>query len=397
MASVAQETLWLHDSNILIPLLAEGCYSHSFAVDYYQRVRSLTIIPFTTKHFVQEAYSGFQWALRNCSPRGVEGQLDYIREVISRAGYTENLFVDGFIRGAAEGRWQSFVEYAQALGYESISGVEKKLDEANIMQVQWPQFCGAAKEDEMVIAKISDEIRQERVRRDISRGEEQAKAEAEALHIIREIRKGTYGVNDQSFSRAYFVSTSRLLDSMYGASDGLLTWSPETLYRHLAFLLPRDVDAQNVFEAISTAYYASGINLIDDDAYHKYFLPDIAESRLKFERERQRYLAAMERDVKESAEFEKQFEQLPDLEKPRFVAQMGWRLARAAEEKARIEIVAARAEIRQLKEKLAAKQTERQRKERETRRIEAARVKNLKNSKHVRKRHLQAKKKRRKN
>jgi hypothetical protein len=86
----------------------------------------------------------------------------------------------------------------------------------------------------------------------------------------------------------------------------------------------------------------------------------------------------------------------PDLEKPFFVAQMGWRLADASkqrEELSRKRAIEAEARVKQLEsEKDKAWKTREKRKQEQ----EAARLRNLQDPKHLRKRLKQAKKRRKK-
>ena len=121
---------------------------------------------------------------------------------------------------------------------------------------------------------------------------------------------------------------------MYGGVDGLLTWSPESFYRHLTLLSGDAADATQIFESIMTNYYGFGVELVPtSESYAAYFGPVVAASRLSFQKESQKYLDAMERDVSERETVQEKFDRTPDLEKPLFVEQMGWAIARKEEER----------------------------------------------------------------
>jgi hypothetical protein len=115
-------------------------------------------------------------------------------------------------------------------------------------------------------------------------GKLQSDAEAEALQMLRLYRDGRL-TDDGKAKRAYFVSTSRLLDTMYKHSDGLITWLPETLYKHLQYLTADRVDPHRMFEAIASSFYGVGVNVLDEDAYRIVFKPAIGESKMIFERD----------------------------------------------------------------------------------------------------------------
>jgi len=91
------------------------------------------------------------------------------------------------------------------------------------------------------------------------------------------------------------------------------------------------------------------------------------------------------------------FEQTPDLEKPFFVAQMGWRRAEEAQQKERSatqRALEAETKIKQLEsEKDKAWKTREKKKQEQA----SARLRNLQDPKHLRKRQRQAKKRKRKN
>ncbi|KXK26114.1 MAG: hypothetical protein UZ01_03165 [Candidatus Brocadia sinica] len=90
------------------------------------------------------------------------------------------------------------------------------------------------------------------------------------------------------------------------------------------------------------------------------------------------------------------FDKTPDLEKPFFVAQMGWRRAEASqqrEELARQHALEAEAKVKQLESEKDKAWKTREKKRQEQ---EAARLRNLQDSKHIRKRLKQAKKRKKK-
>jgi hypothetical protein len=141
-------------------------------------------------------------------------------------------------------------------------------------------------------------------------------------------------------------------------------------------------------------YYYAGISFIDRDRYIRFFGRSIDSSKASYKKEKARYIAELEdtytRDIDEA------FEKTPDLEKPFFVAQMGWRLAEASQQREKLatqRALEAEAKVKQLESEKSKAWKIREKRRQEQ---EAARLRNLQDPKHVRKRLKQAKKRKRK-
>lgn len=390
---LALNTVWILDSNVLMPLAALESQRWSVMNNLLERLQSLGITPITTPAFIDEAWGAFRWM--RLQLQGVPDGFEMARllEVVQRPDYTEDPFVDGYIMGCASGRWASFSEFVDAIGGHNVETMTASLTGRGIRLVKPFEECSRDESGE--IPDITQRIVLERERLGTLRaGEPQAHAEAEALQLIRHIREnGFQGTLDMK--RAFFVSTSRLLDSMYNGKDGLLTWYPDTLYKHVQYLAGDTLDPEVTFEAISTTYYSAGVNVIDEHAYLKYFKPAVTESSITLKREANNYVKALVADVSKQQQEQESlwahYRATPDLEKPQFVSQLGWIAARNAERRAEVaekakgdaEIQAER-QIREVKEKYA-------RKERARMRHEEGRRKNLGDQKHLAKRRRQAK------
>lgn len=425
-AALAADTAWICDSNFLIPLLARGCHSHAFATDAMACMRALGVRPSTTAAFMDEAQAAFNWAQNNCMADGA-GTVADVYKVTQRIDYYENLFIDGFIRGAEKEEWKTFGEYVKWLRCGTAESSARHLESVGLTVRDPAKYAGHDAGDAEAIRKLTNDIWRERVDRGSSRGgERQARAEAEALHIIRRIRDGHYRI-DPKPRTAYFVSTSRLLDQMY-PGDGLITFSPEALYRHLAFLVPTANDPEKLFESMATSYYAMNVSVVDDATYSRVFGSMIGSSKLEYEKEKEGYLASLEQDVRTKKELDESFARTPDIEKPMFVSQMAWSVARAegerrakaearaSELKRALESERAAADVardrrvvdaegranalaaelaaakREAKEALERQRLELEKKEADRMRQEEARLRNARDPSHVRRRLRQAKK-----
>jgi hypothetical protein len=136
-------------------------------------------------------------------------------------------------------------------------------------------------------------------------------------------------------------------------------------------------------------YYYAGISFIDKERYLRFFGPSVDAAKASYELEKARYIAEVENT--HARQLDEAFDKTPDLEKPFFVAQMAWRSAevsRRKEEQMQQRAIKAEDKVRQLEvEKSKAWKT----RDRIKREQEAARLRNLSDPKHARKRLRQAK------
>jgi hypothetical protein len=140
-------------------------------------------------------------------------------------------------------------------------------------------------------------------------------------------------------------------------------------------------------------YFYAGLLIVDDDVYAQAFGPIIHQSRLRFEEQKAKMMSDWPDQVDVVAAA---FEKTAEINKPIFVEQLGWRLAREAEAREQ----AANRKLSDLKEQIRTLEAQRdanwKRKERARQLQEAAEARNALDPKHVRKRARQAKERKRK-
>ena len=141
-------------------------------------------------------------------------------------------------------------------------------------------------------------------------------------------------------------------------------------------------------------YYYAGISFIDKDRYEHFFGPSIDAAKASYEKERDRYIEEIEDTY--GKDIDVAFGQTPDLEKPFFVAQMGWQLAEASEQREKLAIQRALEAETKVKELESERDKAWKTREKKRQKQEAATLRNLQDPKHVRKRRRQAKKRKRK-
>ena len=394
--NIFQSTFWICDSSIILPYIAVGCYNHDYAVELFKMLSSANALIFTTSKLLQETWEHFEWALQFMKNPGAESP-EFLRAALVKGSYKQNLFLDGYIRLSADGMIGTFKDYLDIIlpnGEISRSLFDKNIAKAGVRLIDISTLNGFVQNDWGEIEGAKSNIQKEREKRGIYRSPLQVESEAEVWIIVKNLRDKKYLIDDQgSPERVYFVSQSRIIDQVF-EPKAVTTWTPEALYRYLSALPGSEVNPDLIQQCMLNEYYYAGISFIDKDRYKRFFGPSIDAAKISFEKEKTKYLNELEETY--TRNIEDAFEKTPDLEKPFFVAQMGWRLAEASqkrEESAKKRALEAETKVKKLeseKEK-AWKTREKVRQEQET-----ARLRNLKDQKHVHKRLKQAKKRKKK-
>lgn len=400
-SSLFQQTCWILDSSILLPLLAKGCSRHDYATDLFTLLKEAKAALFTTPLLLKEVWHHLKWATDFVSGNGIDSP-DFLLAAMAKDHFKQNLFIDGYIRLSADGSVGTFKDYLEMI--EIVKPSPDDLDiwsrKAGVLPLSISGFSGFVDRHWGDVEELKDILAELRMKSGTFRGDYQVAAEAEVLAIIRRVRSVEYSFpgNVQQPLRTYFVSQSRALDRVPPA-DGAVTWSPEALYRYAGSLPGVVLKPDLLQQCMLNEYYYAGVTFIDKPRYRKFFGPAVNQAKLDFKDQVQQYLKEVEQTDR-LRDFNDAFDRVPDLEKPFFVGQMGWKLARTIEEKAkraveRATALAAKAdsdrqsaEIRAVEAESAA---EAERKRRAFVEHEANRQRNLQDSKHRRKKEKQAK------
>ena len=393
---IFHRTLWLFDSSVLLPLVAVGCHNHDYASELFQMLNEAGAVQCTTPRLLQEAWEHLQWAVNFVETNGVESP-EFVRATLVKGSYKQNLFLDGYIRLSAEGRVGSFKDYLESIlpRGNDRSSFESYVSQAGLYIVSISDLEGFEQEDWGEIEEAKELIQRRREYHGTFRSTLQIESEAEIWVIIKNLRSGKYSLPTlgEEIERVYFVSQSRVLDQVF-QPEGVSTWTPEAVYRYVTSLPGKHTNPDLLQQCMLHEYYYAGVSFIDKDRYVRFFGPSIDAAKLSYEKEKSKYIAEIEDTY--VGQIDEAFEKTPDLEKPFFVAQMGWRVAESS--KRRQEIAMQRAREAEAKVKQLEAEKDRAWKIREKRRQEqeAARLRNLQDPKHVRKRLRQAKKRRKK-
>jgi hypothetical protein len=400
------DTCWFLDSSLMLPLLARGCHNYQYACDFFSRLARAKAALFTTHRLLKETWYHLKWALEFVKSDGIDTPA-FLMAAMARENYKQNLFIDGYIRCSAEGTLSTFRDYLQMVfphgpTEQSIIEICRKhgvhaLDASELKGFEMAHWGD--------IEDYKQKLVTQRKESGTFRGDFQVEAEAEALAIIHRLRSKDYTLPGmkQTPDRVYFVSQSRTLDRI-SADAGVITWSPEAVYRYAATLPGNGLNPDLLQQCMLHEYFYAGISFIDKPRYLKFFGPAINQAKLDYREQVGKYLADTEQQAFRH-EYDEAFAQTPDLEKPFFVSQMGWQLARAAEQKAEQVVHSAESRIAKADEdrefaenraRKAEEDAESTRKKLATVQQEASHQRNLRDIKHVRKRERQAKERARK-
>lgn len=392
--NIFEKTLWLCDSSLLLPLIAVGCHNHDYALELFRLLGESHARVYTTPRLLQEAWRHFEWAVDFVAANRIDS-AEFLRAALVKGSYKQNLFIDGYIRLSAEGHVGNFADYIEIVCPHGISRASFDQRVAAHVQLLTPLIIsGFDQKDLGEIEAAKAAISTERSQTGTYRSELQVESEAEVWVLVKHIRSGKFSLPDAALiEHIYFVSQSKVLDKVF-QPESTSTWTPEGLYRYTSALPGRQTDPDLIQQCMLHEYYYAGISFIDKERYLRFFGPSVDAAKASYAKEKTNYVSQVEK--KYTQQLDEAFTRTPDLEKPFFVAQMGWRLAEASrqrEEQASRRALEAEAKIRQLETEKDKGWKDREAKRQEQ---EAARLRNLSDPRHQRKRERQAKKRKRK-
>jgi len=389
---VLAQTIWWSDASVILTLLARGSGNYEYSRDLFSRLSAAKATVVTTSKFVREVFDHLMWAKTLFETESLDSAA-FLEAALMKGSYKHNLFLDGYIRSAAEGTVGAYHEYLDMVAPHGVSldSIKSDLAAHNIAILDVRDLEGYKVEDLADVRDLKESVREERQKRDNYKGERQVDAEAEVLYAIRRLRDGKYKTPEllPALERTFFLSQSLVLDKVHGQND-TITWTPEALYRYLLALPGEELDPALLHQCMLQDYYSSGVVLFDRPKYLKFFGPAITAARASFAAEKEKYLKEF---LQVSAPaLDESFERTPDLEKPFFVSQMAWKVARTAEAKAEYEKQRAEAAEAELKRLRNEKDANWKRKHTARERQREAELRHQKDPKYLQKKQRQSKK-----
>jgi len=141
-----RSTVWILDSSVILPLLAGNCFSHSYALDLFKRIRDLEIQVFTTQSLFEEVVEHLKWAVACIDRYGTES-TEFMMIALLRGHYKQNLFIDGFVQTAASNPALTFDKYIESIFGENACddlglAIERILSGFNVQTKRFSEWEG---------------------------------------------------------------------------------------------------------------------------------------------------------------------------------------------------------------------------------------------------------------
>jgi hypothetical protein len=393
---VLAQTMWLCDSSILLPLAAAHCHNHEYAKELFELLKKSKTLVFTTSNLLEESWKHLEWAMNFVRISGIDSP-EFLRLALVKGSYKQNLFIDGYINLASDGRVSTFKEYLDLIFGAAITkpSFENIFNRYGIKTLHLTDIEGFVEQDWGELEEVKHKVQELREQNGTFHSELQVSSEAEVWLIIHKLRINKYKlpVVPKDLENIYFISQSRLLDRITPDTK-VITWTPEAVYRYLSSFPNSQMNPDLLQQCMVNEYFYAGISFIDESKYRRFFGPSIEQAKISFDNEKAALINKSEQISINFDDLSSKFDAIPDLEKPFFMAQLGWRVASLREvtsESYKQRALAAEEQLKNVPNVITPKKVikviERQ---------EASRIKHQKDPKYLSKKLKQAKKRLRK-
>jgi hypothetical protein len=308
----AKETVWLVDSNALIPALALEAPTHELFADTLRRLNSAGVRFFTTDKLFREAFKHLGFAIGQITTHGADSP-----EVIAAAKgeapfYRSNQFLQGFLSWRASrdlNDWNSYLYEIFGSRHPNYEDVKNTLTTIGVEVVPldiWPGFRQrhlqeATTHTEEIVDIWSRNTLPAEDELEVPIGDatdwyldpyKKAGPEAEALLITRHERDGTYHMigPPETHSDAWFISDTSILNVIY-KDLGVVTW-PTIGFLRFASTLSGTADqssADRAFQTLLLNCARSGLNILDEENINRVFGSRIDQDTIELSEELEIY------------------------------------------------------------------------------------------------------------
>jgi hypothetical protein len=353
----AQDTVWIVDSDVLIPVLAVGAATQPAVLNTVQRLGKLGVQLYATESLFEEAFDHLFFATKVVDRFGVDSP-DFFSAAKGDTPYrNSNQFLEGFVNwrsttGSSD--WSGYL-YA-AFGDRRPSGkvVKKKLEQLGIRVVGFQAWPGHETDDltqrleyERQIADMrlhpersdTDELSAEIV----DRAFRKAGPEAEAFVIVSQERAGRFHMLSEAdeSSPCWFVSHTSILNTL---GDSPITWQPEAFMAFAETLAPQTTaeSANQAFDLVVWSVAEAGQSMLDERTVAVVLGDRVEEAALNLGEQRQQYEATLATKYGESVEAV--LKRVPPSRRPLVAVQLANEVAQVeATKRLRAELAAAEA------------------------------------------------------
>jgi len=291
------KTFFLIDSSTLIPFLAKDSIEYNSAkhlVDHLQRLGSFLA---TTKMLVEEVAEHARWAFNKVDSDkvlfGTNLGIEVLKTVTGRGGERHNAFLDGFVEDVSKGIViPNFEKYmltnCETKIIDSLHSTEtydKAFERKGIKSFKLQDFNGFSYEIWAERDEKQAQITERRKAIGTFRHDRQTRAEAEALIIIKNIRKKEFKIINKDFSNAYFISNTRIIDEI-SETNLPITMRLATALQWLATITSCGIDELSfLFNNLLGELLDKGFEIVDKGKLQNSFSHLIDASKEKLEEE----------------------------------------------------------------------------------------------------------------
>jgi hypothetical protein len=317
------QTAFLMDSTTLITFLARSSLGFDTSRLLINRLRELGSVVLTTSMLTDEVAEHARWVFKMVDNRASRVKIEALRAATGKSGDGINAFLDGFLEEIYQanidfsyGHYLSQVlQPAKIITTCTPDHIQQALQHQQILSLGFSEWPGYRTELLAQRDNLQERIGQRRQDRNTYKHERQVKTEAEALIIIQSLREGSFQFDHRTFSNAFFISNSRVIDS--AATSGLpVTMRPDAALQWAATFKPCSIDELSFLTSCLLSELAEkDLTIVDKVKLRAAFAPLISPSKEKLAEEMQKHHNLISGKYGVS-EIEPPFDQVDDLDLP---------------------------------------------------------------------------------
>jgi len=311
-----QNTVWLVDSSVQIPLLALAAPTNEVFSQSISRLNDIGLRLFTTERLFDEAYHHLLFAV-NVIKNGGPSSPSVIAAATGQAPFRKsNQFLEGFIRWQEVGNPCDWHDYMYSIFENRNPGeadVKNAIRNKGIEVIPLKDWPGFSQTDYPIVDEYTKKIatiienNMITVTQDLDQMADpykKARPEAEAFLVVKNEKKGNYYILSKqgTNSPSWFISSTSILNLI---EPGLrITWQPEAFLRFASTIAPAsdEKSSDQAFEILLWGIAQSGLNIIDESIIERVFGGIIEQARLNVTQQQKLYQETIQNKYCESPE-----------------------------------------------------------------------------------------------
>lgn len=278
-------TIFIADSNFIIPLLARGSDGNKHAYTLFKKLTNLNCKIFTSELLLTECVEHARWAWSLFEKYG-ETSSEIIDAARGVRGYKPNAFLTGYLMHSDFGPGESFHKYFnRTLNAKNEMPTEQRvaehLKDMGVYITPLSEWHNFKEELWAELADIESEIKFRRKHNGTYKHERQVKAEAEVALIVTQVRKRNLSLTGTGASEAFFVSQSRVVDNLSRQANRVCM-KPESIFKWILNINGLEKgDTQAIFDQLKWELSKGGVDIMPRERLLQLFHNTIDVSKNK--------------------------------------------------------------------------------------------------------------------